>query len=623
MLNYKKLVTDKIIKKLFIEPITMNQLRDQLKSTKPKKSSSSDHITMSFIKNNQVVLEPLILSIINITINTSIYPDQLKISRIIPILKKGKAKTNARSFRPINILPSVSKILEKLLANLINDHLERNHLIPGQHHGGRANHSTTTAVTTLIDNWANQLQSNTKNAVIVIDQSAAYDLIDHFILIKKLRVLGLTTKALNLMESFLSGRQQQVTVDGLTSDRLHVRPVSVVQGSVLSGILFLIYTLDMPLMHHNIMHDAVSEANCTMPSSSSFVDDWVLTIRETATRPLQQGIDETMLTIAEYMKSNKLAMNSEKTQLMVIARDVTSYRSLIIKNDNPDLIVKPVHSIRLLGITIASDLRWNNYLLSGKDSLVKQLRKRNTMLAKVCHFTTKQNRLKLANGIFASKLLYGIEAWGSAPNYLIQKIQAQQTKSMHIIHGYKSLKWNRTKLLKESKWLNMELTIKLTSLKFTHKILNGKGPQQLMLLMKPPENPSARITRSTKPGKLGVKPASLGRTNYTKYIYRNLAYSQYSLVPSELTDIKSIVNFRKRTKRYLINQDDLPQHRCQHLNCLENINCHLNKQIDPRTQTQLSPQSLIVGSLSQPEHELSLSTPVILGTPSNLSDIQK
>jgi hypothetical protein len=551
----------------------MHQLREQLRATRPKKSSASDHLTMKFIKQNQEILEPLLLVIINNTINSSIFPEGLKTSRILPLLKKGKVKTNPQSYRPINILPSVSRLIEKLIAVSLNDHLELNDLIPGQHHGGRNNHSTTTAITTIVDNWANQLQENNTNAVVIIDQSAAYDLINHRILMRKLEVLGITTKALALISSFLDGRQQQVTVDGQTSGSLHIGPVSVVQGSVLSCILFLIYTLDMPLIHHDVQHDAVGEARCSMPSSSSFVDDWVITIRETKDRPLQQGINETMIRIENYMKANQLALNTDKTQLMIITRQKQNQSNLIIENANPELIVKPVQSIKLLGITISADLLWTKYLLTGKDSLLTQLRTRITMLSKVCKYASKANRIKLANGIFASKLSYCMEAWGTAPKYILKKLQAQQTSALHLIHGTQSLRWNRTRLLKESKWLGLDLQVRFTSAKYTHKILNGKGPQQLTQLMVPRSTNQSRLTRSTVPGRLGVKPGSLGRTMYTKYTYRNQAYDHFASIPSELSSIIKVVNFRNRTKRYLINNDDLAVHRCNHGNCRESRMC--------------------------------------------------
>jgi hypothetical protein len=306
---------------------------------------------------------------------------------------------------------------------------------------------------------------------------------------------------------------------------------------------------------------------------------------------LQLSIDETMDSIEDYTEANKLALNRDKTQLMILSRNRDQTTELIVNNNDPNLIVRPVNSIKLLGILISSDLKWNKYLISGKNCLLQQLKSRNTMLQKVCPYTSKPDSIKLANGLFSSKLLYGMESWGSAPDYIIKKLQAQQTASMHIVHGYQSKKWNRTRLLKETGWLKINLLIQLTSSKLTHKILNGEGPELLTEMMKPTTNPNIRQTRANMPGKLGNKPNSLGRTNYTKYTYRNLAYTHYSSIPSELTDIISSVNYKKRIKRYLTNNDDLPIHRCTHTNCQQNITCHTHHILSPSTSSTSSSSS--------------------------------
>jgi hypothetical protein len=212
------------------------------------------------------------------------------------------------------------------------------------------------------------------------------------------------------------------------------------------------------------------------------------------------------------MQANKLSLNTDKTQLMILDRNRKDTNKYIIKNENPELVVCPVKSIKLLGLMISDDLKWTQYLMYGKDNLIKQLKKKNTMLFKVCKYTSVKNRINLANGIFGSKLLYGMEAWGTAPVAVRKKLQAQQTQALYSIHEEKSKRWTRTHLLKEAKWLTVDLQIKLTSVKLTQKILNNKGSEQLTALMKPDNTNKAQITRGTRPGKLGAKPQGLGFT---------------------------------------------------------------------------------------------------------------
>ena len=135
------------------------------------------------------------------------------------------------------------------------DYLISNDLILESHHGAIKGKSTTTAVATVIDTWANLIEENKDIAAIAMDQSAAYDIIDHVILLRKLEILGFQPdSSIEWFQNYLSGRQQQVFIDGAKSDKLHIGAKSVIQGSVLSCALYLIYILDIPTIFHQEVH---------------------------------------------------------------------------------------------------------------------------------------------------------------------------------------------------------------------------------------------------------------------------------------------------------------------------------------------------------------------------------
>ena len=106
--------------------------------------------------------------------------------------------------------------------------------------------STTTALLTLLDTWTQSLERGDDLLTLLVDQSVAFDIVDHKIFIKKLKSLGLSNKALSLMKDYLENRQQSVCVGTYTSEYLHSNPMSVIQGSELSCIFYLIYTMGPP-----------------------------------------------------------------------------------------------------------------------------------------------------------------------------------------------------------------------------------------------------------------------------------------------------------------------------------------------------------------------------------------
>ena len=120
--------------------------------------------------------------------------------------------------------------MDKIVLKQLLSYLIENKLVHENHHGSLKGRSTTTAVVTIIDTWSKLIEDNTEIAALAMDQSAAYDLIDHRILLKKLTILGVQPEGINWFTDYLSNRQQKVYIDGAMSDNLHIGARSVIQG---------------------------------------------------------------------------------------------------------------------------------------------------------------------------------------------------------------------------------------------------------------------------------------------------------------------------------------------------------------------------------------------------------
>ena len=137
---------------------------------------------MNILKDCPQVSARIICHLYNQIIRTNIYPEILKTSKIIPIHKQGKTKTDINSYRPICILPTVDKIIETILRNQLEDHFESNNLIPKEHHGGRKSHSTLTAMASIDMNHKAMKEKKNTVGIMTTDLSSAYDLVDHNLL---------------------------------------------------------------------------------------------------------------------------------------------------------------------------------------------------------------------------------------------------------------------------------------------------------------------------------------------------------------------------------------------------------------------------------------------------------
>ena len=216
MTSYQKMLAGRNLNMAF-QPIGSLELSKIVDQINPSKSTSTDGISMKLIRKLKHQLLPALLHLVNTTIITSTYPQSLKISKITPLLKKDKDETKTSSYRGINLISAIAKVIDKTLMVQLIKHLDQNNLIPHHHHGGTLNHGTTTALATIIDNWSIKMEQGIEAAAVMMDQSLAFDLVFHPILIKKLKSIGLDQHSVQLMQTYLNDRQQTVHLEGYTS----------------------------------------------------------------------------------------------------------------------------------------------------------------------------------------------------------------------------------------------------------------------------------------------------------------------------------------------------------------------------------------------------------------------
>ena len=187
--------------------ISMAQLRYELSRMKSTGSTGEDDISVQLIKQAQSQLEPMILHLVNRIIKSRTYPEPLKISKIVLILKKGKEKTTADGWRPVNVVIALSKIAERILLRQIMSHLEVNKLIKHHHHGAIKNKSTQSLVTDLHNGLMELMDKNQDSYLLLLDQSKAYKIVCHRILMLKLKAIGFQKQATDILSDFMNNRK--------------------------------------------------------------------------------------------------------------------------------------------------------------------------------------------------------------------------------------------------------------------------------------------------------------------------------------------------------------------------------------------------------------------------------
>ena len=373
MASFKKYIKTPS-KKLHFTQIKMSQLKEVFKKMKKSSSASLDSITMRTLYNVRHSILPLILQLINIINKTSIFPDALKVARIIPIRKSYQISSlSMENFRPVCILSPISKIIEKFWVKNILQHMKTNNLIDENHQGGYPGRSSTTTVLELQQRIADIKRRKLIGAVVQLDQSGAYDVVSHSILGQKLAHIGLSESAVNTLLSYLNERKQYVRINASSSELLLTGNVSVGQGSVISGLLYGIFTLDQHCQMHEHRHKSSLEyVKCEKPSINTFVDDVFGLIVAKEKSKLIENISNFIYQLNKYYSNNELKNNAKKSSVMMITDDIS------LKNEpiyTIGITLKHKKSFKILGTIFSDDQKWNRHIQEGNSSLLAQLKK--------------------------------------------------------------------------------------------------------------------------------------------------------------------------------------------------------------------------------------------------------
>ena len=230
---------------------TLKVLKDLANNT----SSANDTIDALSLKHGAVTLHGPITHIVNCSITTAKFASKWKIGKLLPLHKgKGLDPQNPLSYRPISLLPILGKIVERCLQPQILNFMENSGQLNANHHSYRKNHSTLTSMLQISDAIFNGCDLKKITTLITLDQSAAFDVLSHNILTKKLALYNFDESVISWIKSYLTFRSQYVEIGTRKSTFKNVTS-GVPQGSVLGPILYVIYVNELPAV--------LNDENCT------------------------------------------------------------------------------------------------------------------------------------------------------------------------------------------------------------------------------------------------------------------------------------------------------------------------------------------------------------------------
>ena len=287
---------------MFIEPCTEHEIINITNNLNNSKGIGLDGYSVKVVKYVINDIAYPLCKIFNQSFLIGIFPDKLKHAKITPIFKSDD-KLLVNNYRPVSLLPVLSKILEKLMHKRIMAFVDKYKILCENQYGFRAEHSTNTAILDMIDNISQKMEQKHYSIGVFLDLSKAFDTIDHKILLEKLNLYGIRGVALEWIASYLSGRTQCVSIGEVKSSCLPV-VCGVPQGSVLGPLLFILYINDI-VYSSDVLNFVM------------FADDTNLFLSNSNLTDLITKINEELSKISMWLKLNKLSLNIKKTHYML------------------------------------------------------------------------------------------------------------------------------------------------------------------------------------------------------------------------------------------------------------------------------------------------------------------
>ena len=419
------------------KPVDCNTVILVIKNLKDTNAFGSDGICLRFIRDGLYIIAFYLTVIVNTSIVTNAYPELWKIPHVIPVYKSGDTD-DVSNYRPISLLPILSKVLEKIIANQLNEFLDKNNLISISQHGFRPKLSTETALLKLSDKIYDNIDNRKVSILLLLDLSKAFDSVNHAILLEKCKIMNIDQ---SWLESYLKNRFQSVRLNGAISSLKNIE-FGVPQGSILGPLLFLIYVNDL----------VKSVTDCFI---IQYADDTQILI-EGDIKDIDELIrkaEDILNKAKDYFLKNGLLLNEKKTQFIIIGsrQYVSEIGDDVSINFNGN-IIEPMKTVKNLGVYFDRHMSFESHI----DEIYKKVMGTLIYLNRIKDSFETSTRKIVVQSLALSFVNYCLKIWGAASDTQLHRVQklinfaarvaiGNIRKYDHISPHLKKLEWPKIK----------------------------------------------------------------------------------------------------------------------------------------------------------------------------------
>ncbi|XDV50661.1 hypothetical protein PO909_019679 [Leuciscus waleckii] len=489
-----------------------------------------DPIPSHLLQAISPTLLPSLTHIINSSLHTGTFPTAFKQARVTPLLKKPTLNTSSvENYRPISLLPFIAKTLERAVFNQLTSFLSLNNQLDVNQSGFKKGHSTETALLSVTEALRIAKAASKSSVLILLDLSAAFDTVNHQILLSTLSSLGITGTSLHWVESYLTGRSFKVAWRGEVS-RAHQLTTGVPQGSVLGPLLFSIYTTSLG---HIIQAHGFSY-HCYADDTQLFLsfqpDDPTVAAR----------VSSCLADISTWMKEHHLQLNLAKTELLVLPANPSLQHDFTIQLESS--LITPSRSVRNLGVTFDDQLTFTDHISKTARSCRFALHN----IRKIRPFLTEHATQLIVQALVISRLDYCNALLAGLPACATKPLQMTQNAAARLVFN-EPKRAHVTPLFTSLHWLPLAARIKFKALTLAYRTITGSAPSYFHSLLR--VYIPTRHLRSVNERRL-VVPSQKA----TKSLSRTFSFTVpcwWNALPTLIRNAESLTTFKKQLKTNL------------------------------------------------------------------------
>ena len=475
--------------------------------------------------------------IFNKSIQEGVFPDEMKNADLIP-LYKSKEKFLVNNYRPISLLVTISKLLEKVVYTRTYKFLCDTEQLYQSQYGFRSGYSCENAICELVGTIAKHKEQKETSIGVFVDLSKAFDTLNHSMLLSKIEKYGIRGLTLEWYRSYLNNRYMRVkctsnTTSQMTYSTYHKLDYGTPQGSCLGPLLFLIYINDL--------HQSIEYCNMIL-----FADDTTLVHGHKSLKYLKWMIEEDLKRMTDWFNANLLTINLNKTECILFPLNNTNSKTEVVNLMINDKQLKGSLCTKFLGTWIDNKLHWKTHT----SNLLMKL-KQNTNLLRVGNkFLNKSSKKIYYYAHIFSHISYGLVVWG---NMIDNTTKGKIQKCMDVCFNLITHQAPTISNYKREKMLRLDELITLENVKLGYKMEHSQIPVTIQDMMKTDSRKKSLVkthSYQTRTKSVPKLPTAQNKSYHASFLVQSI--KDYSNLSNELRESITLSSFIKKIKRKLL-----------------------------------------------------------------------